>query len=190
MVSSTSTTKQELGSFLEWRLVFISPPLSMPNYWNKTHPSTGDINLTCWATEVYSKEPFFLSPASKRTCGQKSPSQLAGRPSWWPGTCSGTGGNGQVSGSKLRVSSYRIWLGGWGGAVHEGQNRVLCTSPSKVNSFSGSVSVTRKTGRFILLVILNGNRKANMDYLIMSEDKFGNEKCQKFFSKMVSLEMF
>lgn len=77
-----------------------------------------------------------------------------------------------------------------GGAVHEGQNRVLCTSPSKVNSFSGSVSVTRKTGRFILLVILNGNRKANMDYLIMSEDKFGNEKCQKFFSKMVSLEMF
>lgn len=62
------------------------------------------------------------------------------------------------------------------------------TPLSKANSFSGSAS--QKTGRFILLMILNGNRKANTDYLIMSEDKFGNKKCLKFFSKKVSLEMF
>lgn len=84
MVSSTSTTKQELGSFLERRLAFISPPLSIPNYWNKTHPSTGNINLMCWATEDYSKEPFFQLPAFERTRGQKSLGHPAGRLSWRP----------------------------------------------------------------------------------------------------------
>lgn len=62
--------------------------------------------------------------------------------------------------------------------------------PALQSQFLLWLSITKKTGRFILLVILNRNRKANTDYLIMGEDKSGNEKCHKYFSKMVSLEMF